>query len=65
MSARLLYISDSLGLPRDAQTSTLVIFGGRGMGKTNLIAVAGGMLRTVQVLANAASWCFWMIHSMV
>ncbi len=39
MSARNLHIAENLSLPRDTQTSTTVVFGGKGMGKTNLIAV--------------------------
>lgn len=34
-----LHISDSLLLSRDTVTSTLVVYGGKGMGKTNLAAV--------------------------
>ncbi len=39
MSARKLHISPTLSLPRDFETSTEVIYGGRGMGKTNLGSV--------------------------
>lgn len=34
-----LHISAKLGLPKDTVTSTLVVYGGKGMGKTNLGAV--------------------------
>lgn len=34
-----LHISESLSLPRDTVTSTVVVYGGKGMGKTNLAAV--------------------------
>lgn len=34
-----LKISDELGLPRDAVTSTFVVYGGKGMGKTNFGSV--------------------------
>jgi hypothetical protein len=39
MSARKLHISPALSLPQDFQTSTLVVYGGKGMGKTNLGSV--------------------------
>lgn len=39
MTARVLRISPDLALPLDAVTSTLVIYGGKGMGKTNLGSV--------------------------
>lgn len=34
-----LRIADNLSLPREAQTQTLVVYGGKGMGKTNFAAV--------------------------
>lgn len=34
-----LHISDELALPADAVTSTIVVYGGKGMGKTNLASV--------------------------
>ena len=34
-----LRISDELLLPRDTVTSTVVVYGGKGMGKTNLGSV--------------------------
>lgn len=36
---RTLHISDALALPRSTATSTLVVYGGKGMGKTNFGAV--------------------------
>lgn len=39
MTARKLHISPTLSLPTDAVTSTLVVYGGKGMGKTNLASV--------------------------
>jgi hypothetical protein len=53
VSARVLRISPDLALPLDAVTSTLVIYGGKGMGKTNL----GSVL--VEELARARQrFCF-------
>src|SRR5881394_2325519 len=34
-----LHIASDLSLPPDAQTQTLIVYGGKGMGKTNLAAV--------------------------
>jgi hypothetical protein len=39
VSAAKLHISDELALPRDAVTSTFVVYGGKGMGKTNFGSV--------------------------
>jgi hypothetical protein len=36
---RLLHISPDLALPQDTVTSTMIVYGGKGMGKTNLGAV--------------------------
>lgn len=38
---KLLHIGEGLSLPVDTVTSTLVVYGGKGMGKTNLAAVLG------------------------
>lgn len=39
MTTRKLHISPDLALPHDAVTSTFVVYGGKGMGKTNLATV--------------------------
>jgi polynucleotide 5'-kinase involved in rRNA processing len=39
LSQRSLHISPDLSLPLAAVTSTIVVYGGKGMGKTNLGAV--------------------------
>ena len=39
MNARALRVSPDLALPLDTVTSTLVVYGGKGMGKTNVAAV--------------------------
>jgi len=39
MSARVLHIGDKLRLPSDAVTASMVVYGARGMGKTNFGAV--------------------------
>jgi len=36
-------ISDELLLPKDTVTSTLIVYGGKGMGKTNLGAALLGL----------------------
>lgn len=49
---RLLRISSTLGLPYDAVTSTLVVYGSKGMGKSNLLAVV------LEEMSKAAlRWC--------
>lgn len=39
MSARKLHVSAALALPQDVVTSTLIVYGGKGMGKTNFGSV--------------------------
>lgn len=48
----MLRISADLELPADAVTSTLIVFGGKGMGKTNL----GGVL-VEELSAASLRWC--------
>jgi hypothetical protein len=39
LTSRVLHLSPDLALPVDAVTQTLVVYGGKGMGKTNFGAV--------------------------
>lgn len=52
MPPRSLRIGQGLALPVDAVTSTLIVYGGKGMGKTNLLAV------TLEEMSKAGlRWC--------
>jgi hypothetical protein len=48
-----LHISDDLSLPADAVTSTLVVYGGKGMGKTNF-----GSVLVEELAANGLRWAW-------
>lgn len=52
MSQRLLHISEDLFLPQDAVTRTLVVYGGRGKGKTNF-----GAVLCEELYANGLKFC--------
>jgi uncharacterized protein len=47
-----LHISDDLSLPPDTVTSTLVVYGGKGMGKTNL-----GSVLVEELTKAGLRWC--------
>jgi hypothetical protein len=48
---RLLHISDDLALPTDTVTSTLIVYGGKGMGKTNF-----GSVLVEELTASGLRW---------
>jgi uncharacterized protein len=50
--SKTLHISDNLNLPLDAVTSTLVVYGGKGMGKTNF-----GSVLVEELTKAGLRWC--------